>query len=534
MVNSQQGRYSISRDIYGVNSGVDQNLANELKLPVQRWGGDSTSRYNWKQDSTNAGFDWFFVGGSGVSTPTPNATVATVLASTKASSGKAIITMPMVGYLTSSNLVSSSNPQGLIQDGVLTGRTITGRVSYINSTSQMNCSYPVSLYGAQQSVNPYVTVTVNGVSGVQCGNSLNSSGTELPVLTEQQKLLNSVYSTPAWDQQWIQYLTQTYGTAANGGVNIYQLDNEPSGWANTHRDIRPVAPTGAEITQMALIEAPAIKAVDPTALVLGPSDFGWQVYNPTTGYSQSYLSAMAAYEKQHGQRILDYFDQHFYPFETGVANLPAGSAATQALRLASTRSLWDPTYVDQSWVNAPITLIPTFHKYVNQNYPGTKIAITEYNFGGLESVNGALAEADVLGIFAREQLDLATMWSPPTSSQPAAFSFRIYLNYDAQGSYFGETYVQSSSADQTQLAIYSAQRSCDQSLTLVVVNKTANNIVSQLNLAGFAPDKNAQVYNYSSANLNAIVRRPDMPVTATGFAAMYPANSLTMIVIPQQ
>ena len=47
--------------------------------------------------------------------------------------------------------------------------------------------------------------------------------------------------------------------------------------------------------------------------------------------------------------------------------------------------------------------------------PGTKLAITEYNWGGTESLNGALAEADVLGIFGREGVGLATMWDPPAS-----------------------------------------------------------------------------------------------------------------------
>ena len=48
-----------------------------------------------------------------------------------------------------------------------------------------------------------------------------------------------------------------------------------------------------------------------------------------------------------------------------------------------------------------------------------------------------LAQADVLGIFGRENLDLATLWSPPDSSQPGAFAFRMYRNYDTNGHGFG-------------------------------------------------------------------------------------------------
>ena len=76
---------------------------------------------------------------------------------------------------------------------------------------------------------------------------------------------------------------------------------------------------------------------------------------------------------------------------------------------------------------------PRFHEWVDKNYPGTKIAITEYNFGGLEAMNGALAQADALGIFGRERLDLATLWGPPKPDQPGAFAFRMFRNYDGKG-----------------------------------------------------------------------------------------------------
>ena len=87
---------------------------------------------------------------------------------------------------------------------------------------------------------------------------------------------------------------------------------------------------------------------------------------------------------------------------------------------------------------------------------------SEYNWGGLEAIKGALAQADVLGIFGREGLDLATLWSPPTINQPGMFAFRMYRNYDGQGSAFGETSLQAASADQDKLAVYAAERTSDE------------------------------------------------------------------------
>ena len=39
-----------------------------------------------------------------------------------------------------------------------------------------------------------------------------------------------------------------------------------------------------------------------------------------------------------------------------------------------------------------------------------KIAITEYNYGGNNHISGAIAQADVLGIFGREGVFAANFW----------------------------------------------------------------------------------------------------------------------------
>ncbi len=50
-------------------------------------------------------------------------------------------------------------------------------------------------------------------------------------------------------------------------------------------------------------------------------------------------------------------------------------------------------------------------EWVQTYYPGTGPSVSEYNWGGLEHINGALAQADVLGIIGREQLDMAMLWA---------------------------------------------------------------------------------------------------------------------------
>jgi hypothetical protein len=228
-------------------------------------------------------------------------------------------------------------------------------------------------------------------------------------------------------------------------------------------------------------------------------------------------------------RLLNYFTLHYYPQALGVTLSPAGNAQTQALRLRTTRSLWDPTYVDESWIGEPVRLIPRMREWVNQHYPGTRLALTEYNFGGLEHVNGALTQADVLGIFGREGLDFATLWSPPEATQPGAFAFRMYRNYDGSGGAFGETGVRAQSDDQARLSVYAATRA-DGALTIMVINKTGAPLTSPLTISSFN-GTTAQVYRYADSDWTRITREPDAPLSGGAVSLTYPANSITLLVV---
>jgi hypothetical protein len=342
-----------------------------------------------------------------------------------------------------------------------------------------------------------------------------------------------------------------FGPAARGGVSIYQLDNEPVLWASTHRDVHPELVTYDELGGKGTATAAAIKAADPAAAVLGPSGWGYCEWVASgldgcapgadaaahggLNLSQWYLKNMKDFSDAHGgKRFLDYFDQHYYPQISGGRD-----PESNALRLRSTRSLWDPTYVDESWigpggVNAPpLQLIRTMKSWVAQYYPGTKVAITEYNWGALDDLNGALAQADVLGIFGREGLDLATIWGEPRPTDPGAYAFRMYRNYDGAGGRFGDVSVSAVSGDQGQLAIYGAQRSTDKALTVMVVNKTGGDLTAPLSVGRFPAGRTAQRFTYGPADLTSIVRGDDLPVRRGTVTATYPANSITLLVLPR-
>ena len=335
-----------------------------------------------------------------------------------------------------------------------------------------SCSFPASKYVGQQLID----------SGRGCGNGVYPQGVSgctnvngCDVTGNDPTFTSTRIDPPSWAGNWVTYLVSKFGTAANGGVSVYDLDNEPSWWDAVHRDVHPLPFTYDEVTNNGIATAQAIKIADPTAEVSGPVlDYWWAYFyskkdiesgwgtgpcytpwsNPIDRSAHNgvpmieyYLQQFKAYEAAHGTRLLDYLDLHTYfapdyPDPTNnsdsLAFSTAGDTGAQQARLNSTRVFWDPTYTDPNFVQPNYTtdanyttncsppaqapqVIPMMRAWVANDYPGTKLAITEYNWGGQEHINGALAQADILGIFGREGLDLGTLWGPPGSGQTSSW-----------------------------------------------------------------------------------------------------------------
>ncbi|PFG18009.1 glycosyl hydrolase family 44 [Propionicimonas paludicola] len=510
-IDARAGRHPISPLIYGVNfAGQTSGLSSAFHVPVDRWGGNSTSRYNYRNHTYNTGQDWYYEN----IVADPSDTLTSFIDKDRTAGTASLVTVPMIGW------VAKDSP----------------------SAHPFACSFPRTSFATQNDFDPWDANCGNGVRG-STQLSADPSRTSISVGAD-------------FDHDMVASLVSRYGTAAQGGVKFYALDNEPVLWNSTHRDVHPDPLTSDELWNKSQAAAQAVKSADGTAAVLGPSDWGWCAYYFSAadecGQSTAdrnahgglplgawYLQQFAAAERDGGVRLLDYFDEHFYPQGNNVALGKAGSSATKALRLRSTRALWDPSYVDESWISdadgrKPLQWIRTMKAWVSQYYPGTKTAITEYNWGGLESINGALAQADVLGIFGREGLDLATLWGPTKASDPWAYAFRMYLNYDGRHHRFGDTSVRASSANQGRLAVYAAVRSSDGALTVMVINKTGSTILSTLSLAGFVGASKAAVYRYSSAHPKAIVKKVSVKRHGSTISTSFAGSSITLLVLPKR
>jgi hypothetical protein len=222
-----------------------------------------------------------------------------------------------------------------------------------------------------------------------------------------------------------------------------------------------------------------VRKADPGVLIAAPSEWGWPAYffsaiDGVVGFNVApdrkahgdvpllpwWLSKMRAREKATGLKLLDILDVHYYPAADGVGVEGSGGTdrATNALRLRSTRSLWDPSYVDESWVGQPVELIPRLRRWVESSAPGLGISIGEYSFGAAGHMSGGLAQAEALGRFGTEGLTAAFYWRSPPKDSPVFWAFRAYRNFDSEGGHFLEMSVPvSATAERASLFVSRSQ-----------------------------------------------------------------------------
>ena len=513
-VDVAQSRQPINPNVYGVAYATPAQLA-DLNTPLNRYGGNNTTRYNWQINADNRGQDWYFQ-----SIPESSATAGKrgddFITDAKGAGAQPAVTIPTIGW-----------------------------VARLGANRAKLASYSIAKYGPQTgNDSQWFPDAGNGVRA--------SDGVKI---TWNDPADASTPNNATLQRGWINHLVTRWGVAANGGLKYYILDNEPSLWHETHRDVHPTGATMEEVRDYMLAYAREVKNADPGALVIGPEEWGWlgtrlsgydQQYGNTHGWpawsslpdrashsQMDYLPWLLQQVQQQsaleGRRLLDVFTSHYYPQGGEFGN--DTSSTMQARRNKSTRSLWDPAYVDDSWIASVIRFIPQLRDWANQYYPGTAIGITEYNWGAEDHINGATTQADLYGIFGREGLDMAARWTTPATTSPTYKAMKIYRNYDGNKSTFGDVSVRTtSSSNPDALSVFGAQRGGDNALTVMVINKVAAGTPVTVTLSNFAVGGAAQVYQLTSAN--AITRLADISVPASTVALTVPGQSITLLVVP--
>ena len=159
--------------------------------------------------------------------------------------------------------------------------------------------------------------------------------------------------------------------------------------------------------------------------------------------------------------------------------------------------------MENSWIAqnipGPIDLLPRLQSQINQFYPGTKLAITEYNYGGGGEIAGAIAEADALGIFGRQGLYSAAEWPSSSNESYIDAAFDMYRNFDGADGAFGDTSIQAGNNDTTDASIYASIDSTNPNpMTLVAINKTGQPLTANMLLNHVQPGSTATFYQLTT------------------------------------
>lgn len=442
----------ISPYIYGLN---DQDPA-DINATFRRLGGNRLTGYNWVNNASNAGSDyqqysddWFCKNHlKFTNCDEPAAAVIDFVEQNQKAGMDSLITVPMAGYV-------AADKNGPVFDSE---KAPSARWKPI----------------AFRKKGPY-TLNPNPESKV------------------------------VYEDEFVNYLVQKLHSAAQGGIKFYDLDNEPDIWSTTHPLLHPQKTSYWELMNKSETLAYSILKIDPNAMILGPVSYGWNGFlslqdapdsadaNQSLGtFLDFYLDQMKYIESRDGERLLHVLDVHWYPEAQGGGNPSTGLGAKRITenditpasidaRLQAPRSLWDPSYVEQSWITnnskAPIRLIPWLQEKITKHYPGTKIGISEYDYGAGDHISGGLAMADVLGVFGKNDVFLASYNGDLKPYNQAAL--KIYRNYDGKNSTFGDTAVSAAGEDITQTSTYAATDSKHPGLLWVlVINKNQTNSIN--------------------------------------------------------
>lgn len=442
-VNPSKQIGKISPYIYGVNTGADLNAVSAGSI---RLGGNRMSAYNWENNMSNAGSDYFNTSDMYLVTDIdeefrriPGGPVLSLSKEAREHNiPYTLVTLQMMGYAASSR---------------------SGRVSESEAAPS----------------DRWVRVE-------------HRKGGEF--LSEPDKKDGVVYT-----DEFLNYLFEKLGKSdSETGIKAFALDNEPALWQYTHSLVQRKPLTCAELTERSADLAAAVKEADPNAEVFGPALFGYSAFDSFAGapdweqlkadngyrwFIDYYLDQMRRSEELAGTRLLDVLDIHFYTEAKGICGERScdhyDSDGCIRARIDSVRSLYDDTYREDSWITDSggefFPLLPNLRQSIEEYYPDTKLAFTEYDFGGGDHISGAVAQADMLGIFAEYGVYFSSLWAFENNEYQLA-AINMFTNYDGAGSSFGDILTESSSSDRNAVSVYSAVGGKDDKLRIIAINKS--------------------------------------------------------------
>jgi hypothetical protein len=498
----------ISPWIYGLNFYTGVTGA-PPRLNLDRAGGNRWTAYNWETNASNAGSDYLYENDDYLSpSTTPAEAIRSVIAADQALGMASVMTVQL---------------QGLVAG---------------DENGPVNINNPPDMTRFKTVVDMKSTV-----SGAPF--TLNPPTTDAYVFMDEFLW--------AMDQKFTGL--GIFGASPTLPTFV-SLDNEPELWNSTHLEVQGPNPVSSDnYIAKTITLTQALKDQFPDAQIFGPVHYGFEgIYNwqgelnatpnGVNWFPDKYLPAIKAASDTYGKPLIDAYDFHWYSEATDgttrVTNLTGASltpAQVQAI-VQSPRSLWDPTYTENSWITndvllEPIQILPRLQSKINAEFPGTRISITEYENGGDNHIAGTIAQADNLGIFGSQGVYAATLWPLNASCPYILAGFRAFRGFDGASADFGDTSLQASSSNIQNVVVYASLDSTTPGrVVFVAINRSTSSQITAINgqfLSGTATTYQMTASSAQGQNPIKPVSVGQMPVSGTSLSITLPALSVTTI-----
>lgn len=460
-VDAKSAGMPISPYVYGTNLSAWNGR--QRYLTFGRGGGNRMTAYNWENNASNAGSDWDhqnddFLGGG----DTPGEVYRSAVdAAIKAGKGY-LVTIPLVDYV-------AADKNG--------GGDVAQTPNYLQTRFKQNRAKKGSAFAYPPNLNDAFV----------------------------------------YQDEFVDWLEKKFPNRAK--PIFYCLDNEPDLWQDTHVRIHPENPGYQELWNRTRATAGAIKDVAPNTMVFGPVSYGFSGYlrlqnapdHNNRDFLDWYMQQNRAHQVSTGRRLVDVMDLHWYPEAYGDQGRIIGTGTSTGMvqaRIQAPRSLWDPSYRENSWIandwyNGPVRLLPRLRQSIAANDPTMKLAFTEYYYGGGQHISGAIAQADVLGVFGREGVFAANLWPMQDNNVFIDAAFDAFRNYDGRGAAFGDRALPLTTSNVAEVTAYASKFTGRAGMVSVVINKANASRNVELWLRG---GKFTTVSTYSLTSAAASVR----------------------------
>ncbi len=492
-----EGVHPISPRIYGANLDAIDCANSKARFTFCRSRSASWSTYNWENNASNAGQSDCNENNDALSSSsTPGAAVTDVIDIADAIGAATVVTVPMLDHAARDKDGGSAAPA---------------------------CSGDVSKTG--------------GYLDTRFVKNRPRKGSALSLAPDT----SDAYVN---QDEFVAFLKAGYSTSKL----LFSLDNQPELWSSEHPTVRQTPLTYDEEVSLSVDYAKMIKDTWPGAEVVSFVGYGYLAATSQQGspeyaslgeFYSYFLKKTAVASAADHRRLVDYVDLHWFAelYANGHRIIEEdASPASVAARVQAPRSLWDPTFIEDSWITGvnggkPIELLTWLEGAVAANYPGTKLAISEWSYGGGKHISGAIAAADALGIFGQRGTDLAGVVSFSPDDEPYLIgAFQAYRNYDGQGHAFGDTSVSATSSDVARASIYASIDANDPSrMVLIAINRSDKALTASLDITHDTKYASVTPYVVSQGHPEPVKADAISAIAPNSFELSLPAYSVSVL-----